>query len=229
MKFVSQSLLNCLVLEAAENLQKCINLHPDYAVYWIKVANLYEQLSRSKKGFPKHHRVDEDGQSTARSNQSLQFSEFFLHFFITKKDFQVEIVNGKCMTEGFLHIEEKKSKGDKFMDIEKTCDNCKLLNNDIGIDNLLDEMQDCLCDRTLDCLCCKFIQGCFVNDMNCSKMFQSLARTILKQFDSSTEYQDVFNDLTEASGLEEKAERIHFIFWKVLIKITQSCAYGRAL
>ncbi|XP_065062533.1 uncharacterized protein LOC135689283 isoform X2 [Rhopilema esculentum] len=220
--------------DAAESLQKCINLHADYAVYWIKVANLYEKLSRSKKGFPKHHRVDEDGQSTARSGQSLQFSEYFLHSFITKKDFQVELVNGKCMAEGFLHIEEKKSTGDRFRDLEETCDNCKFLiseyqyRNDIGIDNFLDGIQDCLCDRTLDCLCCKFIQSCFVIGLNGSKVFQSLARTFLKQFVSSTEYQDIFNDLTEASGLEEKAEIIHFVFWKVLMKITQYCAYGKA-
>ena len=75
-------------LAAAGCLKKCIDLHPDYPSYFLRIADLYTDLQKSEVAFQKHHdacfckgtRSEHDGDDTMKKISVSYFVDFFLDY-----------------------------------------------------------------------------------------------------------------------------------------------------
>ena len=73
-------------LAAAGCLKKCIDLHPDYPSYFLKVANLYADLQMSEVEFQKHHdacfcegtKSEHGGDEANKKMSAWYFVDFYL-------------------------------------------------------------------------------------------------------------------------------------------------------
>lgn len=76
----------CFFLAAADCLKKCLDLHPDYPSYFLKVADLYINLQKSEESFQRHHdarvceRIKSDCVSDERNSQGSVW--YFVDMFL---------------------------------------------------------------------------------------------------------------------------------------------------